>query len=102
MLLHHLSNQQAPGPEPVMMEDVPMLVYEAEEEERETEEVAEEVTVDAREEVQQQEQEYEPYQLTHYYRNQLEQFQEDYIRWEENQYHLCCQHFEATMLEQYE
>ncbi len=50
------------------------------------------------EEGEQQEQEYEPYQLTHYYRNQLEQFQEDYIRWEENQYHLHCQHFEATMI----
>ena len=80
-------------------EDVPIL-----EEEMQIEEQAEGLVIEARDEEQQQAQEYEPYQLTRYYRNQLEQFQEDYIRWEENQYwyHLRCQHFEETMLEQYE
>jgi hypothetical protein len=98
LLLCHLSNQHAPEPEPIMMENVPMLVEEVEEGEAEAEEVVEEVI----EEAEQQELEYKPYQLTHYYRNQLEQFELDYIRWEENQYHLCHQHFEEIMLERYE
>ncbi len=94
-LLICLSNQQASEPKPMMMEDEHMLVEDAEVEAVEVEKMIEE----AKEEEQQQEQEYEPYQLTRYYRNQLEQFQEDYIRWEKNQYYLHCQHFEATMLE---
>ena len=62
----------------MMMDDILMFEEEAEVESEEGE---------------QQEQEYEPYQLTHYYRNQLEQFELDYVRWEENQYHLRRQHF---------
>jgi hypothetical protein len=81
-LLNHLSNnQQLPEPEPVMMEDVPMVEDEAEEVEGEAEEVVEEVIEEvieqAREEAEQQEQEYEPYQLTRYYRSQLKQFEID-------------------------
>jgi hypothetical protein len=38
-LLNHLSNQQAPEPEPVMMEDEPMVVEDAEEEAVEAEEM---------------------------------------------------------------
>ncbi len=91
-LLNCLSNQQAPEPEPMVLEDQHMLIEDAEIEEVEVEEMIEE----AREEEQQQEQEYEPYQLTCYYRNQLEQFQEDYIQWEENQYYLHCQHLEVA------
>ena len=101
-ILNRLSNQQAPVPEPVMMEDEPVLVERAEEEVVEAEELIEDVREDAREEAQQQEQQYEPYQLTRYYRDQLEQFEEDFIRWEENQYLLRRQHFEETMLERYE
>jgi hypothetical protein len=95
LLLCRLSNQHAPEPEPIMMEHVPILVEEVKEGEAEAEEVVEDVI----EEAERQEQEYEPYQLTHYYRNQLEQFELDYVRWEENQYHLCHQHFEEIMLE---
>ncbi len=97
LLLCRLSNQHAPEPEPIMMEHVPILVEEVKEGEAEAEEVVEDVI----EEAERQEQEYEPYQLTHYYRNQLEQFELDYVRWEENQYHLCHQHFEEIMLEWY-
>ncbi len=60
-----------------MMEDVPMIVEEAEVEEGE----AEDLVLDAIDEAEVQQQQYEPYQLTHYYRNQLEQFQADYISW---------------------
>jgi hypothetical protein len=74
-LLHCLSNQHAPEPEPIMMEDVPMLVVEIEEIEGEAVElvpvVVEEVE-NQQQQQQQQQQEYEPYQLTCYYRNQLE------------------------------
>jgi hypothetical protein len=80
-----------------MMEDVPMHVEEAEEVKGAAEELVQEVV----EEVEQQQQEYKPYQLTCYYRNQLEQFENDYHRWEENQYYLHRQHFEETMLEHY-
>jgi hypothetical protein len=96
-ILNRLSNQQAPVPEPVMMEEEPMVVEDADEEAVEAEEIVEE----ARDDEQQQPQEYEPYQLTRYYRDQLVQFQDDYVRWEENQYHLRRQHFEETMVEQY-
>jgi hypothetical protein len=53
-LLNCLSNQQAPEPEPMVMEDEAMLIEDAEIEEVEVEEMIEE----AREEEQQQEQEY--------------------------------------------
>ncbi len=58
--------------------------------------MVEEVIEEAREEAEQQEQEYESYQLTFYCRNQLEQFEVDYIRWKESQYHPCHQYFEET------
>jgi hypothetical protein len=48
------------------------------------------------------EEQHEPYQVTHYYHEQLEQFEQDYARWEETQYLRCHQHFEETMLEMYE
>jgi hypothetical protein len=79
-LLHYLSNQHAPEPEPIMMRHVPMLVEEVEEEEGEAEEVVEVLIEEEWEEEERRETEYEPYQLTHYYRNQLEQFQHDYVR----------------------
>ncbi len=101
-LLHHLSNHQAPEPEPIMMEDVHILVEDAEVEVGEEEEVVEEVIEEEREEAEQQKQHYKPYQLTHNYRNQLEQFEVDYVRWEENQYHIHHQHFKEKMAEQHE
>ncbi len=71
------------------------------EEEIEIEEQAEELVIEARDEEEEQQQEYEPYQLTLYYRNELEQFEVDYVRWEANQYHHHRQHFEETMAEWY-
>jgi hypothetical protein len=63
-----------------MMEDVPMLVEDAEVKAGEAEEIVEELIEEEMEEAKRQDQVYELYQLTRYYRNQLEQFEVDYVR----------------------
>jgi hypothetical protein len=78
-------------------DNAPML-----EEEIQIEDQAEGLVIEARDEEEEQQQEYTPYQLTLYYRNQLEQFEGDYIRWEANQYHLHYQHFKETMAQRHE
>jgi hypothetical protein len=52
--------------------------------------------------VQEQEPEYQPYQLTRFYWNQLDHVHEDYQRWEENEYYHNCQQFEDTIWRIYE
>ncbi len=102
LLLHHLIINRI-GNQPVVEERVeeeeenmPMLV------EIQIDDQAEGLAIEARDEEEEQQLEYEPHQLTLYYRNQLEQFEVNYARWEANQYHLHRQHFEETMAQRHE